>query len=139
MKIASIISSFHNERLHFSSSLISITSLALTSPSRRSSISKRRRNFFLHSNKEGRHSFSSPLGFSMSSKNCSQSFTCHQRLKDPLTTHRFFTVPTSIYLPNNRQYAAPKSISIVRNKYFNTQTFCDLKQILHKGALRNQI
>ena len=129
MNIASIISSFHNKRLHFSSSFISITSLALTSPSRRSSISKRRRNFFLHSNKEGRHSFSSPLGFSMSSKNCSQSFTCHQRLKDPLTTHRFFTVPTSIYFPNNRQYAAPKSISIVRNKYFVISNKFDIREL----------
>lgn len=129
MNIASTISSFHNERLHFSSSFISITSLALTSPSRRSSISKRRRNFFLHSNKEGRHSFSSPLGFSMSSKNCSQSFTCHQRLKDPLTTHRFFTVPTSIYFPNNRQYAAPKSISIVRNKYFVISNKFDIREL----------
>lgn len=105
--ISNLVDFSHRLRLHFSNNLTSIICLALSSPSRSSSSSNRAINFSLHCSREGKQSFPSSLGFNMSSKNFSHVLTCHHLLKDPFTTQRFLTVPTSMYLPNKRQYAAP--------------------------------
>ena len=120
LNISRLVHTLHSVLLHFSRSLISMISRAFTSPSLSSSIWNRSRKRCLHSSREGRQSSSPLLGLSMSSKNFSQSFTCHQRLNEPLTTHRFLTVPTSIYLPNSRQYAAPVHTINVKMESFKT-------------------